>query len=125
MGRISKEELMRWHKDILDRSSEFLLVCSGERANTHKSIMERKLRLIEKIMTTAKRKGISQLKLGEKNIINKYSRIPIVLIDFSICDKEAYIVQAGYNPLDTCLIKCTNNRLVKILNYVEDFNNGF
>lgn len=116
---------MRWHKDILDRSNEFLLVCDTRRANVHKSIMERKLRLIEKIMTTAKRKGINQLKLGEKDIINKYSRIPITLIDFSICDKEAYIVQAGDSPLDTCLIKCTNDRLIKILNYVESFYNGF
>lgn len=125
MGRVSEEELVRWHKDILDRSSEFLLVCASERANAHKSIMERKLRLIEKIITTAKRKGISQLKFGKKDVINKYSSIPIALIDFSICDKEAYIVQTGDYPLDTCLINCTNDRLVKILNYVETFNNGF
>ena len=125
MSKVSEEELMWWHKDILDRFNEFLLVCTSRRASLHKSIMKRKLRLIEKIITTAKRKGISQLKFGEKDIINKYSKIPITLIDFSICDKEAYIVQTGDYPLDTCLIKCTNDRLIKILNYVEDFNNGF
>lgn len=116
MGKVSEEELMQWHNDILKRVNI---------ANIPKSIIERKLKLIEKIMTTAKRKGISQLKLEKKNVINKYSRIPIALIDFSICDKEAYIIQAGDYPLDTCLMNCTNYKLVKILNYVETFYNGF
>lgn len=116
MGRVSEEELMRWHKDILD---------SVNIANIPKSIMKMKLKLIEKIMTTAKRKGISKLKFGKKDVINKYSVMPIALIDFSICDKEAYIIQAGDYPLDTCLINCTNHKLIKILNYVETFYHGF
>lgn len=117
MGKVSEKKLMQWHKNIL--------TCETEYECIRKSIIKRKIRLIKKIMKIAKTTGISQLEFGEKDIINKYFKTPIVLIDFSICDKEAYVIETGYLPVNTCLAGCTNNRLVRILNYVESFNNGF